>query len=249
MGWRRRIFGLLSTLALATGPASADEVKVAVAANFAAAAEELALAFEQTTGDDVVLSSGATGALYTQIGQGAPFEVLLAADNDRPQRAVDEGFGVKGTVFTYARGALVLYSPSLDLSSGIGLLRSGGFAHLSIADPDTAPYGAAAEHALRVLGIYDALAPKLVIGESIAQALLFIESGNAELGLVALSQVVGLPEERRWPVPSGLYRPIEQQAVLLKPGERNIAALAFLAFLKGDDAQAIIRNHGYATGE
>jgi len=249
MGWGQRILGVLATLALAAGPTAADQIKVAVAANFVAAAEELARAFEQETGDAVVLSSGATGALYTQISQGAPFEVFLAADNDRPQRAVDEGFGVKGTVFTYARGALVLYSPSLDLSSGIELLQSAGFEHLAIADPQTAPYGAAAEHTLRVLGIYNALAPRLVIGESIAQALLFVESGNAELGFVALSQVIGLPGERYWLVPPGLYRPIEQQAVLLKPGERNIAASSFLAFLKGEGAQAIIRNHGYATGE
>lgn len=229
----------------ATAPASAEEVRIAVAANFAAAAEELAQAFEARTGDELILGSGATGALYAQISQGAPFEVFLAADDARPQQAVDEGFGVGGTVFTYALGELVLYSPTLDLSSGVALLRSGSFEHLAIADPRTAPYGVAAESALRVLGIHDMLASKLVIGESVAQALLFVESGSAEVGLVALSQVIAEPEERRWPVPRELYRPIRQDAVLLGPGERNPAAAAFLSFLKGEEAQAIMAKHGY----
>jgi molybdate transport system substrate-binding protein len=249
MDWQRTIFGLLPLFVLATGPAAAAEVKVAVAANFAAAAEELALAFTALTGDKLVLSSGATGALYTQISQGAPFEVFLAADDQRPQQAVDEGLAVAGTVFTYATGTLVLYSPTLDLSSGIKLLQSGAFDHLAIADPETAPYGAAAVSALHVLGIFDALTAKLVIGESIAQTLLFIESGSAELGFVALSQVIEQPEARRWPVPPGLYRPIEQDAVLLKPGEANPAAAAFLAFLEGGEARSIIERHGYEAAQ
>lgn len=234
-------------LALAAGPAAAGEAKVAVAANFLGAAEELAVAFKALTGDDLVLTSGATGALYAQISQGAPFEILLAADDVRPLRAVAEGFGIKGTVFTYAKGTLVLYSPSLDLSSGIGLLQSGAFEHLAIADPETAPYGAAAIFALRVLGIYDALAAKFVIGESVAQTLLFVESGNAELGFVALSQVIDQPEERHWPVPPGLYRPIQHDAVLLKPGAGNVVAAAFLTFLRSEEAQTIIRSNGYQT--
>jgi molybdate transport system substrate-binding protein len=245
MGWRGRFVAVLAALAMAAGPAAAGEVKVAVAANFAAAAEELAAAFKTLTGDDIVISSGATGALYAQISQGAPFEVLLAADNDRPREAVEDGLAVEGTAFTYALGTLVLYSPSLAV--GMKLLQSGAFEHLAIADPETAPYGATAVYALRVLGIFDALTPKLVVGESIAQTLLFVESGNAELGFVALSQVIGLPEERRWPVPPGLYRPIEQDAVLLKAGERNLAAAAFLAFLKGEEAQAIISSRGYGS--
>lgn len=218
---------------------------MAVAASFLATAEELALAFEAITGDHIVLSAGATGALYAQITQGAPFDVFLAADNERPRKAIDEGHGVPGTAFTYAVGALVLYGPSLDLTSGTRLLRSGAFGHLAIADPQTAPYGAAAVSALRVLGIYDALVPKLVIGESIAQTLLFVESGNAELGFVAPSQVIGKAEDRWWRVPPGLYRPIEQDAVLLRTGEGNPVAAAFLAFLRGGEAQAIIRRHGF----
>lgn len=235
-------------VALAVAPVAAGEAKVAVAANFLSAAEDLAVAFKALTGDDLLFSSGATGALYTQISQGAPFEVFLAADGQRPQMVVEEGFGVKGTVFTYAKGRLVLYSPSLGLASGIRLLQTGDFQHLAIADPQTAPYGVAALSALRVLGIYDSLAPKLVFGESIAQALLFVESGNADVGFVALSQVIGLPEGRRWLVPPGLYRPIEQDAVLLKAGESNLVAVAFLAFLRGTEAQAIISRHGYETG-
>lgn len=245
MSLRSNILAVLAALWLTAGPATAAEVKVAVAGNFIATAEDLAQAFEAQTGDDLILSAGATGALYAQISQGAPFEVFLAADNERPLQAVDEGFAVGGTVFTYALGTLVLYSPTLDLSSGIRLLQSGAFEHLAIADPRTAPYGTAAVFALRVLGIYDAVAPKLVIGESVAQALLFVESGSAEVGFVALSQVIAEPEERHWPVPAGLYRPIRQDAVLLKAGERNLAATAFLTFLKGEEAQVIMAKYGY----
>ena len=247
MSWRRSILGLFLALVPVSGPAAAAEVKVAVAGNFLDAAEELAQAFKAQTGDELILSSGATGALYAQISQGAPFEVFLAADDNKPRRAVDEGLGVGGTVFTYALGALVLYSPTLDLASGIKLLQSGAFQRLAVADPETAPYGVAAEFALRALGVYDALASKLVIGESIAQALLFVESGSAELGLVALSQVINEPEERSWRVPQGLYRPILQDAVLLKVGERNPVAVAFMAFLKSEAAQAIIASHGYGS--
>jgi molybdate transport system substrate-binding protein len=226
-------------------PAVAAEARVAVAASFLAPAEELALAFEALTGDRIVISAGATGALYAQIAQGAPFDAFLAADGERPERAVDEWHGVPNTVFTYAVGTLVLYSPSLDLSSGAALLQSGAFGHLAIADPQTAPYGAAAVSALRNLGIYDALAPRLVTGESIAQTLLFVESGNAELGFVALSQVTGKTEALWWRVPPELYVPIEQQAVLLKRGEGNPVASAFLAFLRSEEAAAIITRHGF----
>ena len=234
---------------LLAGPAGAVEANVAVAANFTGAAEELAAAFKAESGDEVVLSFGATGALYTQIAQGAPFDLFLAADEERPQRAVDDGLGVAGSLFTYARGKLVLYSATLDVSSGIGVLQSGAFEHLAIADPETAPYGAAARHVLRVLGIHDAVAPKLVTGENIAQTLLFVESGNAEIGLVALSQVINKTGGSRWLVPPGLYRPIRQDAVLLRRGTANEAALGFLEFLKGPLARAIIERHGYGLAE
>lgn len=248
MAMRLGTLGMICALLLAATSCGAAEVKVAVAGNFVAAAEDLAQAFKAQTGDDLILSSGATGALYAQISQGAPFEVFLAADDERPQQAIQEGFGVGGTVFTYALGMLVLYSPTLDLSSGKRLLQSGTFEHLAIADPRTAPYGAAAESVLRMLGIYDAVAPKLVVGESVAQALLFVASGSAEIGFVALSQVIAEPEERRWLVPAELHPPIRQDAVLLRPGEGNPAAAAFLRFLRGEQAQAILAKHGYGPG-
>lgn len=228
-------------------PASAAEVSVAVAANFTKVAEDLAAAFKQKTGDDLKLSFGATGALYTQITQGAPFEIFLAADNRRPQKAVDEGFGVPGTVFTYAIGRVVLYSPSIDLSDGAAALQAGNFHYLAIADPETAPYGAAALETMAALGVGDALTPKLVVGQTITQTLQFVESGNAELGFVALSQVIGKAEATQWLVPDDLHTPIRQDAVLLKTGESSDAAKAFLDYLKNDEAIVIIEKAGYSV--
>jgi len=226
-------------------PVSAAEVSVAVAANFTKPAEELGAAFKAATGDSVSFAFGATGQLYTQISQGAPFEVLLSADNKRPAQAVAEGLGVDGSVFTYAVGKVVLYSPGIDVTDGRAVLAAGAFEHLAVADAKTAPYGAAAIEAMTALGLYEALAGKQVTGESITQTLQFIDSGNAELGFVALSQVVGKPAEQVWPVPAELYSPILQDAVLLKTGAENPAAAAFLDFLRSDDAHAIIGRYGY----
>lgn len=224
----------------------AAEVSVAVAANFTKPAEEIGKAFTAKTGDTVSFSFGATGALYTQATQGAPFEVFLSADNKRPAQAVKDGIGVEGTVFTYAIGALVLYSPSLDVTDGGAVLAANGFQHIAIADPKTAPYGAAALEAIDKLGLTAALAPKQVVGENISQTLQFIESGNAELGFVALSQVVGRPANQVWTVPAEDHSPILQDAVLLKTGESDPAAKAFVDFLKGEEARAIIAKFGYA---
>ena len=240
------LLGLL--LAMAALPASAAEVSAAVAANFTRPAEELAAAFTAKTGDNVVFSFGATGGLYTQISQGAPFEVFLAADDKRPALAVSEGLGVSGTVFTYAVGKLALYSPTLDLTDGAAVLAGGNFQHLAIADPATAPYGAAAMEVIDKLGLAAALAPKQVTGENISQTLQFVESGNAELGFVALSQVAGKSAAQVWLVPAEDYAPIRQDAVLLKAGEANPAARAFLDFLKGDEARVIIEAYGYEMG-
>jgi molybdate transport system substrate-binding protein len=239
------IAGLVLALGVSAVPAA--EVSVAVAANFTKVAEELAVAFKAATGDDLKLSFGATGALYAQITQGAPFEVFLAADHERPQRAVDEGLGVGGTAFTYAIGALVLYSPSVDVGDGVAVLNAGAFEHLAIADPDTAPYGAAAMEVMISLGVSEALKAKLVIGGNISQALQFVESGNAELGFVALSQAIGRTDGYQWLVPTGLYTPIRQDAVLLKTGEANPVARAFLDFLRSDDAVAVIEKAGYTV--
>jgi molybdate transport system substrate-binding protein len=237
-------FGLLASAAM---PAAAATVNVAVASNFSAVAEELAKAFKARTGDDLKLSFGATGGLYAQIVQAAPFEVFLSADDKRPQKAVEDGLGVDGTVFTYAIGKLVLYGAGTDLVAGEPALTAGNFQKLAIADPEAAPYGAAAVETLKALELYDAVVPKLVTGENISQTLQFIESGNAELGFVALSQVIGKSGGSQWLVPTDLYTPIRQDAVLLKTGEQNPAALAFLDYLKSDNAVAIIKKAGYET--
>ena len=234
---------VLAGLTLAA-PARADSVSVAVAANFTKVAEDLAPLFTAETGHSVSYSFGATGQLYTQISQGAPFEVFLAADDERPEKAVADGLGVEGTVFTYAVGALALYSTSLDLSDGKAVLEANEFNKLAIADPKTAPYGRAATEALEAMGLSAAVTPKLVTGENISQTLQFVETGNAELGFVAASQVVG--KANVWIVPADLYEPIRQDAVLLKAGEANPAARAYLDFLKSDKALAVIAAAGYA---
>lgn len=229
------------------GPANAAEVSAAVAANFTRPAEELGAAFTARTGDSVVFSFGATGQLYAQISQGAPFQVFLSADDTRPSQAVADGLGVDGSVFTYAVGKVVLYSPTLDLTDGVAVLEAGAFQHIAIADPAAAPYGAAAVAVIDALGLTGAIAPKQVTGENISQALQFVDSGNAELGFVARSQVAGKPASQVWVVPAELHSPILQDAVLLKPGESEPAARAFLDFLASGEGRAIIRKYGYET--
>jgi molybdate transport system substrate-binding protein len=242
---RRLFLGLALAGSFVAAPAAAAETNVAVAANFAKPAEEIAAAFAAATGHTIVLSFGATGALYTQITQAAPFTVFLSADNKRPATAVAEGLGVDGTVFTYAIGESVLYSPTIDLTDGAAVLAGGVFDHLSIADPNTAPYGAAATEVIEKLGRTDALTPKLVTGETITQALQFIDTGNAEIGFVALSQVIDRPAAQVWRVPADLYTPILQDAVLLKTGETDPVARAFIEFLQGDEARSIVERYGY----
>lgn len=230
---------------MAVPPSRGETVHAAVAANFTKVAERLASDFEAATGNDVVLSFGATGMLYTQITQGAPFDVFLAADDRRTALAIDEGFGVEGSEFTYALGRLVLYSPVLDVTDGAGVLAEGAFHHIAIADPETAPYGAAALAVLEKLGLSEAMAEKTVTGENISQTLQFVESGSAELGFVALGQVPGKPPAQLWEVPQAHYLPIRQNAVLLKSGEDNETARAFLAYVQSAPAIAIIKAAGY----
>lgn len=233
-------------LALAPGaPALAADVQVAVAANFTRPAKEIAAAFEARTHDHVALSFGSSGQFYAQIAHGAPFEVFLSADADRPARAEKEGFAVAGTRFTYAIGRLVLFSRTPGLVDGAGVLESGRFRKLAIADPATAPYGVAAVQTMTKLGVYAGLKPKLVQGTSINQAYQFTETGAAELGFVALSQVINEAGGSRWLVPETDHAPIEQQAVLLKPGRDDAAAKAFLAFLEGAGARKVIQTFGY----
>lgn len=243
----RRLAGLVAMVLTALAPpALAAQTQVAVAANFTQPAKEIATAFEKATGHTASLSFGASGQFYAQIAHGAPFEVFLSADADRPAAAETEGFAVPRTRFTYAVGRLVLFSKTAGLVDGKGaVLKRGAFRHIAIADPTSAPYGAAAVQAMQRLGVYDALKSKVVQGTSITQAYQFVSTGAAEVGFVALSQVVGEHGGSRWVVPANLHVPIEQQAVLLKTGESNPAAKAFLGFLKSPQAVAIIKRYGY----
>ncbi|MDX6806458.1 molybdate ABC transporter substrate-binding protein [Terrihabitans rhizophilus] len=231
---------------LASAPALAAETNVAVAANFTEAAKEIATAFKDRTGHTAVLSFGSTGQFYNQIRQDAPFQVFLAADDDRPTQVVKDELGVDGSVFTYAVGKLVLWSKDVGAVKGEDTLKVGTFQKISIANPTAAPYGAAAVETMKALGLYEMLAPKIVQGNSIAQAFQFIETGNAEVGFVALSQIVGKAGSS-WNVPQDLYEPIRQDAVLLKKGAGNEAATAFMDFLKSAEARAVIEKYGYAV--
>ena len=244
---RRGFLAALAALVLAT-PALAAETKVAVAANFTEPAKEIAAAFAKATGNTATLSFGSSGAFYTQMTQGAPFEVFLSADADRPKKIQDDGLGVPGSRFTYAIGRLVLYSATPGLVDGEGaVLRTGSFAKLSIADPKAAPYGLAAMQTMTKLGLLGTLTPKIVTGSSITQAYQFVATGAAELGFVALSQVVNVAGGSRWVVPASFHAAIDQQAVLLRVGAANPAARAFMKFLKSPAALAIIKRYGYET--
>lgn len=228
-------------------PARAGEVPVAVAANFTEPAKEIAASFKAATGHDAILSFGSSGAFYTQIANGAPFQVFLSADSERPAKVEADGLAVPGSRFTYAIGQLVLYSRTPGLVDGKGqVLKRGNFQKLALADPALAPYGVAAMETLGKLGVATALAPKIVKGTSITQAYQFVSTGAAELGFVAYSQIVGESGGSRWLVPAKLHSPIEQQAVLLKTGAANPAAVAFLKYLKSPKAIAIIKHYGYA---
>ena len=223
------------------------EVQVAVAANFTEPAKEIAAAFKRSTGNDAVLSFGSSGTFYTQIAHGAPYEVFLSADNERPAKAEQDGLAVPGSRFTYAIGTLALYSTTPGLVDRNGaVLRHGTFAKLAIADPALAPYGTAAMETMARMGLGASLAPRIVKGSSITQTYQFVATGAAELGFVAYSQIVNVPGGSRWIVPGKFHTPIEQQAVLLKTGAADKAAIGFMAFLKSPAARAIIRRYGYA---
>ena len=228
--------------------AFAAQTNVAVAANFTEAAKEIAAVFKQKTGHEAVLSFGSSGQFYTQITQDAPFQIMLSADDERPKKLVEDGLAVSESRFTYAIGKLVLWSKSPNFVKGEETLKSGSFAKLSIANPTAAPYGAAAIEALKAVKLYETILPKIVQGNTIAQAFQFIDSGNAELGFIALSQLTGNSSGSRWLVPQLLYTVILQDAVLLKKGTSNEAATAFMSFLKGPESRAIIEKYGYAFG-
>jgi len=239
---------LLTSLLFPALPVHAEEISIAVAANFTAPMKLIAAEFEKDSGHKVVASYGSTGKFYAQIKNGAPFEILLAADDETPAKLVKENLGAGASQFTYAVGKLVLWSASPGLVDGAGsVLKKGGFAHIALADPKLAPYGTAAVETLKSLGIFEMLQPKIVTAENITQAYQFIGSGNAELGFVALSQVLkdGKVEGSSWLVPSSLYTQIRQDAVILEPGKGRAAVEALMKFLKGDKARAIIKSFGY----
>ena len=241
---------LALALAALVGGARADEVLVAVAANFAPAAQAIAAAFEKDTGHVVKLSFGATGKFYAQIVAGAPFDVLLAADQATPARLVSEGQGVAATRRTYAIGKLVLWSADPARVDARGeVLKSAAWKHLAVADPKLAPYGAAAKETLAQLRLTDAVQARLVTAENIGQAYQFVQTGNAELGFVALGQVQP-PDGAKapgsmWRVPETLYTPIRQDAVVLSASKASAAATAFVDYLASDKARGVIQAYGY----
>ena len=263
----KSLIALLAAAGLAlSGAAQADAVLVAVAANFAGPLAKLGEGFTAATGHTLTPVAGATGKFYSQIAAGAPFEVLLAADDETPQKLIQQGLAVAGSHFTYAVGVLVLWSATPGLVDDHGaVLAAGKFKKLAIANPKIAPYGRAGMEVLKAQGLSDAIAPKLVTADSIAQAYQFVASGNAELGFVALSQVMGAgpPQGHErplggqaagfgkpgtgsfWRVPAHLHSEIRQGAVLLKQGEKKPAAAALLAYLKTAPAKALIQTYGY----
>jgi len=239
----------LTLLLLPLGNALAAQVQVAVASNFTAPMREIAGRFERDTGHQARLSFGATGKFYAQIRNGAPFEVLLSADDTTPGRLEQEGAAIPGSRFTYAVGRLVLWSPTAGLvQDGPDLLRKGDFRHLAMANPKTAPYGAAALATLEHLGLNDTLSGRLVQGENIAQTHQFVASGNAQLGFIALSQVAKdgrIATGSGWVVPTDIHPAIRQEAVLLTKGQDNPAAKALLDYLAQPQIRALIQSYGY----
>jgi len=229
--------------------AAADDVLVAVAASFMPAMASLAEAFEHATEHRVEIASGSTGALYAQASQGAPFDVFVAADAERPRRLADAGIGIDATRATIAFGQLVLFSSNATLidARGLDALRDPNVRRIAIANPRVAPYGLAAQQALEALGLWDSSSPRIVRGESVAQTFAMIATGNAELGFVALAQVIGLTRERGayTVIPQQYYAPIQQDAIVLTRARDHAAAFAFQAFLLSEPARATLESFGY----
>ena len=240
---------LVFAAAFASFPAAAGEATLAVAANFKPAMDALERAFEESSQHELTVVAGSTGKLYAQIVNGAPFDLFLAADQERPRRLEAEGMAVAGMRLTYAEGRIVLWDPNGG-AVGPDRLAASDYRRLAIANPDLAPYGAAAVQVLSALDALEDHAPKIVRGENIGQAFAFVQTGNAELGFVALAQVLSLPGDIRgayWTPPQDLYDPVRQDAVLLKRAAGNDAANAFMAFLKSEQATTIIDRFGYGA--
>jgi len=239
---------LVTATTLISGQAMADEIRIAVASNFAGAIKAAVGLFEANSGHRVTLAFGSTGKHYAQIRNGAPFDAFFAADARRPELLEKENLAIAGSRFTYAVGKLVLWSPAtayVDIQGKV--LQQGTFRHLAIANPELAPYGIAAREVLQTRGLWDELEKRLVRGENISQAFQFVASGNAELGFVAWSQLRRPGQDVEgsyWNVPTALYTPIEQQAILLKDSD---AGRALMSFMRSEKAIRIIRDHGYET--
>ncbi|WP_218044432.1 molybdate ABC transporter substrate-binding protein [Kiloniella litopenaei] len=244
---------LVAGIGFSLVPAFAENAKIAVAANFTATANELAKDFQARTGHKAILSFGSTGKLYAQIIHGAPFDVFLSADRTRPRKLEEDGHGVPLSRFTYAYGQIALWTRDKTLLGDKefsdvtipALLEENRLTRLAVANPKTAPYGLAAEQYLKKIGIYDQIKGKTVYGENIAQTYQFAYTGNAEVAIVAYAQVLGKPRGTSWLIPQESYEPLGQEAVLLKKGQYNEAALAFMAYLKSRDAAVIITKFGY----
>lgn len=249
MGLLAAIVAIQATPGLFCAFANAAEVTVAVAGNFSGPMEKIAPEFEKATGHKAVIAYGTVGKFYAQIKNGAPFDVLVSADDETPIRLEKDGLAVAESRFTYAIGKLVLWSSKAGFVDDKGeVLKRGDFRHLAIANPKVAVYGAAAVETMKKMGVASILEPKFVIGENITQAYQFAATGNAELGFVAMSQIYRDGQYAPgsfWLVPSTLYPQIRQDAVLLVRGKDNPAATALLAYLKSDAAMQVIRAHGY----
>jgi molybdate transport system substrate-binding protein len=245
----RTIFICLIACLSALAQGQPQQLTAAVAGNFAAPMRALAQVFEAQTGIQLTVVTGSSGKHYAQIRQGAPFDVFFAADSERPARLEQAGLAVAGSRFTYATGQLALWSPDpAKMGNGSKILKNGDFARLAMANPRLAPYGAAAQEVLSQLGLWQALQPKIVRGENVLQAFQFVQSGAAELGFVALAQIVQPGADRAgsyWLVPESLHSPIEQQAVILKPSAN---AEALMRFMRSAQATEIIGAYGYSTG-
>lgn len=232
-------------------PAHAETLHASVAVNFAKVLEELGKGFKAETGHELKLSTGPTGKLYAQIVNGGPYDMFFAADVEKPQALVKDGLAVKDSFMVYAQGVLALWSPSLPVKDNYKtVLEEASFNHLAIANPKVAPYGAEAIRVMEALGVYEKLKPKIVYGESLAHAFQYVQTGNAMLGFLALSQLVD-PESpayqkgEYWLPPQSMYQPLDQAAVILKRAENNPAAQAFWSYLRSDAARAVIERYGY----
>ncbi|MFT5716642.1 MAG: molybdate transport system substrate-binding protein [Oleiphilaceae bacterium] len=230
----------------------ADQVRIAVAGNFYQPLKLISAQFSQLSGHELQVSVGSTGKLYAQIINGAPFDVLISADQIRPTKLAAQQLAIKKTQFTYAIGKLVLWSRDQSLIDNQGMhLKTGTLKHLAIANPKIAPYGEQAVNVLKNMGIYQQLASKLILGQSVGQTFQHLSTGSVQQGILALSQVMQdgtISSGSGWIIPDALYQPIQQDAILLNKGKNNAAAIAFLAYLKNPQSEKVIRSFGYQAG-